>query len=116
MAGEAKALEDVFDSLVGLRNCIEGTVDRTIPSQLDKPWKSFEKTNQDVIDTISDILRDLKKSKRSEFDEKQQEEIDRAKKKWEATNNVYPGLLAVMGQCETALECWLNAEKCLKKI
>jgi hypothetical protein len=116
VANEAKALRDLAGSLQNLQNTIDGTVGETIPQKLERPWKSFLKTNEDVIDRVYHILEFLEKNKEAEFDGKMQEDFEIAKKKWQATNNVYGGLVTVMEQCKTAMECWDRVEKNLKKL
>ena len=116
MAGEAKTLRDLKVHLLDLQNTIDGTVDETIPQKLQRPWKGFLKTNDEVIDRIDHILEFLEKNKDAEFDGKMQEDFETAKKKWQSTNNVYGGLVLVMEQCKTAMECWDKVEKNLKKI
>ena len=116
MADEAKSLRELKSSLQNLQSTIEGTVDETFPRKLQNPWKSFFKTNDDVIECLDHILDFLEKNKDAEFEGKLEDDFEIAKKKWNSTNNVYGGLRLVMDQCKIALDYWDKAEKAFKKI
>ena len=116
MADQVKTLEEVALQLTDLRNILEGTLGESIPQKLEKPWKSFEKTNQELIECVDHIVDFLKKHKDREFDDEIRENFDDFRKKWQGVNNVYGGLMKVMGECKSAMECWDKAEKQLKKI
>jgi DNA-binding FrmR family transcriptional regulator len=116
MADVEKTLQDVVLQLADLRNAMKGILDETIPQKLEKPWKSFEDVNQDVIDHAKHIIDHLKKNKGAKVDDAMQKDLDVLVRKWSNVNNVYGGLLTVANQCKDVMSTWDKVEKELKKL
>jgi hypothetical protein len=116
MADLEKTLKNAVVMLTDLRNTLDGIVDETIPQKLTKPWKSFVKVNEDVIDHADHILDYLKKNKGGDIDPAMQKDLDVLVRKWTAVNNVYGGLINVSRQCEEAMKTWEQVGKELKRL
>lgn len=117
MAGDLyKILLSMETGLANLRNQMDGIVDETIPQRLNKPWKNFRSTNEEVIDRLEKITSYLKNKKDDKPEPVMQADLEKLIKKWRSVNNVYGGLLMVAEQCKETMKTWDSVEKELKKL